>query len=284
MKHLKEYINESILSSTGSGLAGMKEDLKKWFIDGCLKTDTLINDVEIVQVNSRFDIVVSKKERIAKEIKNGVFLEITGEFGDLEKYLPMINAIRTENGKLFNLSFCNFSLKSTKMLPARCGKYINFENMKIDVFEGVPQGVWCVYFNHFEEGSTKVKSFVDTQVSTIQFGHYGEKGFLDCKLSDFRDCGVDTVGNVSLTREICGLTIYPNMFNTKNVYDKNDKTYLTPEATAELNELFENNKWKNGRGIKNDSVRVWNENVGKCTTIKFDEEKQVYRLTSNWLR
>ena len=47
MKNLKDYISESILSSTGAGLEGMTNDLKKWFINGCLKSDTLVTDVNI---------------------------------------------------------------------------------------------------------------------------------------------------------------------------------------------------------------------------------------------
>ena len=86
MKHLKEYINESILSSVGAGLEGMKNDLKKWFIDGCLKSDTLVTDVNIEKVGDRFDIVIPKTEKsLFKTIKDGGFLEITNDFGDHEK-------------------------------------------------------------------------------------------------------------------------------------------------------------------------------------------------------
>ena len=52
---------ESILSSVGAGLEGMTNDLKKWFIDGCLKSNTLVTDVNIEKVGDRFDIIIAKK-------------------------------------------------------------------------------------------------------------------------------------------------------------------------------------------------------------------------------
>ena len=63
MQHLKDYITESILSSVGAGLEGMTNDLKKWFIDGCLKSNTLVTDVNIEKVGDRFDIVIPKTEK-----------------------------------------------------------------------------------------------------------------------------------------------------------------------------------------------------------------------------
>lgn len=267
-------------------IGGMANDLKKWFVDGCLKSGTFVTDVNIEKVGDRFDIVIPKTEKyLCKVIKSGSFLKITKDFGDHEKYLPMINSIRNEKGACANLTFAGFNMKTTKILPAKCGRYIHFENMTIDVFDGVPQGVWTIYFNYYNEARVRVKQFINTHAasltqSTFVFG----KSSLECKLSDFKDCGFDTVGMNTMTREACGLSIYPNMFNTNNVYDKDNSAYLTKEASEELNELFENNKWKNGWGISADRVRVWNEPLRRCTTIKFDEERQVYRLTRNWLR
>ena len=286
MKNLKDYISESILSSVGAGLEGMANDLKKWFVDGCLKSGAFVTDVNIEKAGERFDIVIPKTEKsLFKKIKDGDFLEITNDFGNHEKYLPMINSIRTENGKFANLSFTGFNMKTTKILPAKCGKYIDFEDMTIDVFDGVPQGVWTIYFNHYNEARVKVKQFVNTHAASLTPSSFvSGKSSLECKLSDFKDCGFDKVGMTTITREISGMSIYPNMFNTKNVYDEDNSIYLTKEASEELNELFENNKWKNGRGITVECVRVWNEPLRRCTTIKFDEERQVYTLTSNWLR
>lgn len=64
MKHLKYYISETILNSTGSGLEGMANDLKKWFVDGCLKSGTFVTDVNIEKVGDRFDIVIPKQKNI----------------------------------------------------------------------------------------------------------------------------------------------------------------------------------------------------------------------------
>ena len=287
MKHLKEYINESILSSTGSGLTGMTEGLKNWFLKGCRKSGVgSILNVNIEQVGDRFDIVIPKTEKFAKSgVKNGNFLKITNDFDDPEKWLSLINSIRTEKGTLVNLSFNGFNIKTTKNLPLKCSRYIDFTNMTIDVFDGAPTGAWTVYFNHFDDEKVKVKSFVNVNVGCIcPASHVFGKSSLECKLSDFKDCGVEKVGNMGMTREIDGLQIYPNMFNTKDVYDENAPMYLTKEASAELDDLFANNKWKNGLGISINTVRIWNAAMRKCTTVKFDEERNVYKLTENWLR
>ena len=285
MKHLKEYINESILSSTGSGFAGKSEELKNWFLNGCSElynAAAYIHEIDIQLVENHYDIIIPKTTKFFKSVKrHKAYLTISNKWKDLEKYLPMINCIRFDNGIVPNIQFEDVHIKTTKILPVRCGKKINFVNSSIDVFNSVPQGVFTVIFDEYLEGNPNhVGSFENIFVPTINADLCDGKWTLDCKLENFKNCGTERVGNLnSCFGQTGGLYIHETMFNTKNVFDKEDPFFLTQEATDELDELFSNNPLRNGKGIDNaDKIRIYNSKKHKFVKIDFNKEKRVYKM------
>ena len=84
MQHLKDYITESILSSVGAGLEGMTNDLKKWFIDGCLKSNTLVTDVNIEKVGDIDDVEDAENTEDIESVEKNENIENTENTENIE--------------------------------------------------------------------------------------------------------------------------------------------------------------------------------------------------------